>query len=236
MAKLAAETVPESTPVMWIRVGPGKFVRADAHIPASDQAVAEDPLTDPLATDVSGEDTCAPTAPAVLELEQYCLSPWAVSLTGDEIAIASDNVVQHSVTKEHGITPSTFGPILQVSTSADGLENDGFGAADEPQVDSVSGDDLDANTSCRAVDSGRRIRQARTSSCYVGLVSRRIANAIPDARPSVTMARCPTWLRTSNPLPVLVGAEYAFTASSARAFGRLPHIQRPLRPRSPPDR
>ena len=236
VAKLAAETVPESTPAMWIRVGPGKFVRADTHIHSSDQAVAEDPLTDPLATDVSGEDTCAPTAPAVLGLEQYCLPPWAVSFTGDEIAIASNDLVQRSVTKEHGITPSTFGPIVQVSTSANGLENDGFGAANEPQVDSVSGDDLDANTSCRAVDSGRRIRQARTSSCYVGLVSRRIANAIPDADQAspwrnVRHGSVPRTQFRSSSVP-----NTRLQQAARRAFGRLPHIQCPLRPRSPPDR
>ncbi len=64
-AKTAAEPVLEPSPVTWIRVGPGKFVRADASIQDSPQAQAEevapvaDPATDPSQTAADPSDTAA---------------------------------------------------------------------------------------------------------------------------------------------------------------------------------
>ena len=45
-AKTAVESVPEASPVTWIRVGPGKFVRADASVQDSTQAQAEEVVPD----------------------------------------------------------------------------------------------------------------------------------------------------------------------------------------------
>lgn len=41
-AKTAAEPVTDATPATWIRVGPGKFVRADASVPFPVQAQSEE--------------------------------------------------------------------------------------------------------------------------------------------------------------------------------------------------
>ena len=47
VAKTAAEPLPEFVPATWIRVGPGKFVRADAHSHSVDQANTEEPSANP---------------------------------------------------------------------------------------------------------------------------------------------------------------------------------------------
>src|SRR5262249_55280328 len=65
-ARAALEAVPEALPVTWIRVGPGKYVRADAAIPSPAQVPDEEvspsghPATDgPTPAPPTSEDVVA---------------------------------------------------------------------------------------------------------------------------------------------------------------------------------
>ena len=42
LAKTATASAPDFASATWIRIGPGKFIRADANVPAVDQAQAEE--------------------------------------------------------------------------------------------------------------------------------------------------------------------------------------------------
>ena len=90
VAKMAAESLPEPTPAMWIRVGPGKFVRADVHVHAFDNTHIEEPLADALhSMDASTEAMPAQTARADLEQERCALEPLEPTLDGERIAASS---------------------------------------------------------------------------------------------------------------------------------------------------
>ena len=112
-AKTAAEPAPDSAPVTWIRVGPGKFVRADANSQAIDQAQTEDVDRGR----ISGNGR----ARRRYRQRQRYPPPrwWSKTLSdppettpGDEgMVVASDDCVLGSVTEEYGIAPSAFGPV-----------------------------------------------------------------------------------------------------------------------------
>jgi hypothetical protein len=236
VAKLAAEPLSESTPATWIRVGPGKFIRADAHVQTFDTAHTEDPPTDlRLVMGASAEVLCALTAPAVVEQEQLPLEPLELTLDDEGIAIASASLLRQSVAEEHGITPSTFGPVPQVPNSVDGLEDHVLGVATEPKADPIPVANLDAKASRPATAPGRLRSEGRTSRSYLGRVSRRVANALLDvdrvsSRRIVRNGLSPRTLIRSSFVP-----NTCFKQAARCAFGRLPHIQRTLRPRSPPN-
>jgi hypothetical protein len=235
VAKIATEPLPQSTPAIWIRVGPGKFIRADGHDHTFDKAYTEDAFADPHPViDASAEVIPALTAPAVMEQRQLPLKSLDLTLDDGGIAIASDDLARRPVTKEHGITPSTFGPVPQVSMSVDGLGDEVFRVAVKPKAIPIPVADLDVNASWRAMDPGHHGSQGRTSRSHVGWVSRRIASAIPD----IDRASSRRNVR-STPIPrTLIRASFVpntcFQQAASRAFGRLPHVQSTLRPRSPP--
>jgi hypothetical protein len=236
MAKSAAEVVPELTSAIWIRVGPGKFVRADTLVRTVDKVNTEDPSADlhPV-RDTSAEALRALTTPAVMQQEQLPLGPLEVTPKAEGTAIASDDVVQRTVIREHGITPSAFDPAPPVSTSVEGLEDDRFGVNVEPCDDPTPVVDPNIKASLPAMALGYRGSQARTSRNLVGRVSR----GLTSSRLDIDRASSRRNVRNSPRLRTLVQFSFApnrrFRQAACRAFGRLPHIQRALRPRSPPD-
>jgi len=122
-ARSAAESAPDSTSVTWIRVGPGKFVRADLSVQVPDRAPAESVADANPATDAPAAETPPPsTAPTAMELERDAPdSP--ESTPGDEGAVpATEPGVPGSVTEEYGIAPSAFGTDSRDSSSARGSQ------------------------------------------------------------------------------------------------------------------
>jgi hypothetical protein len=233
VAKMAADPLPESAPAMWIRVGPGKFVRADVDINAFDQAYAEARLTEPHPTVDAAADTIAPAL--AVEQEQLSVGPLDLTLEGRGIAVASVDLVERTVAEEHGIAPSTFGLIRQVLTADDDLENDGLGDVSEPRTDYLPVTDLDVDASWRATGPKYRGLQGRISRSDFSWVSRRLSAAIPyldgaSSRRNARNGARPRTVSRSSFAPNM-----CFQQAARRAFGRLPHIQRVLRPRSPPD-
>jgi hypothetical protein len=230
-AKSAAETVLNPPPVTWIRVGPGKFVRADATTQAVDPAqleevAAEDvPATDtsdanPAISDVGDrvqvEEVAAEAIPATGGQDPLDISATIPDDVG--MPIGSGDSVVGSVTEEYGITPSAFGPDPRISSAAERPDHDVSEVADAAEADRVS-------------VPRRRARTART-----GRISRGIAGAIPgvDRASSRRLVRTRPKNRTSAWSPFAPNAR--LQQATRRAFGRIPHVYRALRPRSPPHR
>ena len=269
-AKTAVEPAPDSSPITWIRVGPGKFIRADAAIQAIDPtevaAVAAEavPAThtadavpaisisddqaqvEGIAAEGVGPATddphspAAPTAseaaPAVSPAGQDPLEPSAMTPGDLGMTVRSDDPVVGSVTEEYGITPSAFGQASRVSSAAEGLGLDGSGAAGEAEADLMSVVDPDVETTGRGDEPGRLWSQRRIPTGRTGRISRGVAGAISgaDRASSRRLVRTPPRPRTSVWYPFAPNAR--LQQATRRAFGRIPHVQRALRPRSPPRR
>jgi len=235
MARPAVGPLPESSSAKWIRVGPGKFVRADDQIHTVSEAHAEERIAvlKPL-TDLSADAIPAMTELSVSEQGQRPFEPPGLTLDNEGIENASVDLARQSVAKEHGITPSTFGPVNAAITSVDGLEDDVFGVVGESTADSNDAAHLEIIPSRHAVDSRHRGLPGRTSRDRGGLVSHRIVNAIRRGGrvpPRSIVRSGPTCrgLRRSSFVP-----NTCFREAACRAFGRVSHIERTLRPRSPP--
>jgi len=272
-AKTAAEPAPDSPPIIWIRVGPGKFVRADATIPAIDQTQVEEvaaeavpatdaPTTAPAISTVVDEAqveevaaeavpaTDAPTAPAtptptptptpaapaatLAEPDPFDLSATTPGDVG--MIVRSDDSVVGSVTDEYGITPSAFGQASRVTSAAEGLDHDLSGVAAKPEADLASRANPGGETSWSGEEPGRLGSQRRTSTGRTGRVSRGVASAISgvDRASSRRHVRTPPRPRTPVWSPSAPNAR--LQQATRRAFGRIPHVHRALRPRSPPYR
>jgi len=108
-AKPAAELVPDSIPVAWIQVGPGKFVRIEGGIQAADSAQAEETAPRDLpATVTSTEATTAVTAQAEPLAEQEPSRSPETSPGDMAPVLVSADCATGSVTEEYGIAPSAF--------------------------------------------------------------------------------------------------------------------------------
>jgi hypothetical protein len=214
-AKTAAEPALDSSPVTWIRVGPGKFVRADASIQTIDPTQVEEaegvPATD--APDAPATPTPTAAAPNALPVGQDPLNLPATSHGDVGMIVRSDDSVVGSVTEEYGITPSAFGQTSRVTPAAEGLDHD------------VSEEGL-----------GRLGSQRRAPSGRTGRISRGVASAISgaDQASSRCLGRTPLRTRTSVWSPFAPNAR--LQQATRRAFGRITHVHRALRPRSPPRR
>ena len=237
MAKSAADPAPEFTPARWIQVGPGKFVRTDTLVHTIGKANTEDHSADPRPfTDGSAEVIAALTAPAVVQQEQLPFKPLELTPEDEGTAFGFEDIVQRTVTGEYGITPSTFGPPPPVSTSAQGPKDDRPSVIVEASGHPVLVVDLNAKASGPATDLGSHGLRGRTFRNYVCRVSRGLATSTMldmDRASSRRNVRNRPRLRTHVGLSF--AANTRLRQAACRAFGRLPHIQRALRPRSPPN-
>ena len=140
-----------------------------------------------------------------------------------------------STAKEYGIAPATFGLISPVSPSVRAFEDGTPDSADRSEADSGVLPDLSANA-LKDSDNPQQQRQPATIRANKYRVARGIVNAVAHGsqryssrsvsqRPKPrTLVWCPT---RSNA---------RFRQAVRRAFGRIQHVQRALRPRSPPGR
>ena len=109
----AASSTPASTAVTWIRVGPGKFVRAEGGGEAVDQTQGRANSIDDHTTifDFARDSPASlPTDDALVEGDS---SPESAVVNSDDQGESggSDDCVMGSVTEVYGIAPSTFDSI-----------------------------------------------------------------------------------------------------------------------------
>jgi hypothetical protein len=267
-AKPAAEPAPDSASVTWIRVGPGKFVRADASIQAidptrvADVAAADVPVTDtpdavpaialvddpvPVAETAQEESVPATDGPDSLDpstpAEAAPAAPPArqdlhdlSATTPDDVGmnLRTDDYVESSVAEEYGITPSAFGEVSRVPSVAQGPDCHASAMAEASEADLVSEADTDVETSSAGDDHGRPRSRRRILAGRTGRITRGVASAIPgaDRASSRRIVRTLPKPRTSVWSPFAPNAR--LQQATRRAFGRIPHVHRALRPRSPP--
>jgi hypothetical protein len=265
-AKTAAEPAPDSPPVTWIRVGPGKFVRADATIQAINPTQIEDvaaedvPATDAPAAapaiptvvdEAQVEEVAAAEAVPAMDVPTATASPTAAApaaplaeqdpfdlsetTPGDVVMIVrSDDSVVGSATEEYGITPSAFGQASRVTSAAEGLDHDVSGVAAKPDADLASLANPGGEMSWSGEEPGRLWSQRRTSAGRTGRVSRGVASAISSADRASSRRHIRTPLSARTPVWCPFAPNARLQQATRRAFGRIPHVHRALRPRSPP--
>ncbi len=182
--KSATEVTSVPPPVAWVRVGPGKFVRADSatHPIAQVQPHSQPDLFGARANPAA--DLCAPMPPGSVDTadavaEQQNCNPLHSTESDPGDAVVSDEEVLGSATEEHGIAPFALSPaptlsarsqarrVLRGFTSAiPGADQTcrrhtvGYGCKPRTSVwASIGANHLPQQTACRA--SGRAVRLHR---------------------------------------------------------------------------
>jgi hypothetical protein len=235
-AKPAAEHVLESASATWVRVGPGKFIRASSNSQAIDQAQSEEVT----AHEVAVADPFVPEAPAfstpadTLVMEQDTPDSAGMTTGEERRTVASDDSTLRSVTEVYGIAPSTFGSISSALSSVESLEEDIPDQAVSSGADCDPEPGVGSNLPADGIDRRRLDLRESTSNSRLLRFSRGIANAIRcEDRASL---RCNVRKEPNSRLPnrSFSGANDRHQLAVRRAFGRSSRIQRMLRPRSPP--
>ena len=249
-AKSAVEPAPDASPVTWIRVGPGKFVRADAGVQDFPQAQAEEvaPATDapefaaganPVIDALEGVAP-APWSPVPFEVpaEPGPLDPMEATPDGEETVPSSVEDVSGSVAEEYGIAPSAFGSEPPDFPAAEGLDHGVFEELVPPRADPVCIAGPDGLPSGRDACSGRLGSRRQRSWVRTAFLPAGIANVSQGrgSDPASWRRRVPsrpgprTAVRCSSPL------DPRLRQAARRASGRSRHVQRAFRSRSPPRR
>jgi hypothetical protein len=230
-AKPAADQMPESASVTWIRVGPGKFVRAEGGSEAVDQANGgEISVHDHTVIIESEQDSTALWAPAhTLVVEDGSPESPATNRADRGGTFGSDDCVMDSTTEVYGIAPSTFGSIQSDSPSIKAVEPSVTSDADCSPAPDVSNNLLVHGADRQTAHSGGSISGSR-----VHRFSRGIANTTRSGdRASL---RCNVRKGPKARLQIRSSSrpDGRLEQAMRRTFGRISHIERSLRPRSPP--
>jgi hypothetical protein len=235
VAKAAAEPGPDAASVTWIRVGPGKFIRADAHLQATDQTQTEEVIEEAHSrSDAPAPESLAPLALVNTLVKHNLFEPPGKTPGEEQKVVVSGDYAVESAVEVYGITPSAFSSIQPDSLSVKGLKHNASDVVVTPEADSIALANLGSNTSGDAKDGGQLGLQGGTSGSRVFRVSRGLAHAIPSVnraslRRNVQRGPKPrTLVWSSDPLNV------RFRQAAHRTIGRFSHVQRTLRPRSPP--
>jgi len=105
-SKPTTELVPDSLPIAWIQVGPGRFVRIEGGIKAADSAQTEEVAPwDIPETEIPAHATPAATMQAVPLAVQEPESPETSPCDVEPVLVSTDCALG-SVTDEYGIAPS----------------------------------------------------------------------------------------------------------------------------------
>jgi hypothetical protein len=293
-AKTADSVAPANAAVTWIRVGPGKFVRADSYTSASnlvDPAESQEsttgtvrdantpesissPIEEPVArehlvtddlerltatveenmvSDVPDTDALADTIPAPVVSITATVEPSLPEAVTEETSYPmavtvpswTDESALPTVAEEYGIAPSAFGSGLDEVTWDNDCDRDDSGGVDrfEPDTDlvhdldsecvSAEADELAESSAEFGAISGHQVSHGRVRK-WPFAVSRWTVNAVRVAGgvPSRCHARGdgrPVHRTGSTP-----GTGRSFRHAARRAFGRIAHVRRTWRPRSPP--
>jgi hypothetical protein len=237
-ARKAAQTstgnAPGSASVTWIRVGPGKFVRAEGGNEAVDRTQGDIDSTNDH-TIVSGPvrdlPVSLPIDDALVEGDDSLESP--VVNSDDQGGFGgSDDSVTGSVTEVYGIAPSTFDSIRSDSPSVEDLGPDVADAGVIMDADCCPAPELSNDLAVprrQAANSGGRISGTRLYRS-----SRRIINTIRRGDRASSQCTARSGPEVRSPIRSFSRPNGRLQQTFRRTFGRVSHIQRALRPRSPP--
>ncbi len=237
-SKPAAELVAGSLPVTWIQVGPGKFVRIEGGTTAADSAQTEESvLRDTPATETLTVEISAVAAQAEPLVVQEPVELLEVAPVHAGSVLVSTDCALGSVTEEHGIAPSAFSLVPRLNSATEGLDCDVPDRIDHPETNPGVPAGPAGQVLPSTVDlPGRLWLQPGTSRLWVSRVRRGIVHTVPR----VGRASCRRNIRTCPNPRTLVGSWFAPNTprrnAARRAFGRMAHVERTLRPRSPPGR
>jgi hypothetical protein len=223
-AKLA-EADAAFAEVKWVRVGPGKFVRADVQDPATEAtgegegegAVLDSPTTEDGTTDDPGP----PEEPGSLERPE-----------------PSEVEAPETTAEEYGIAPSALGEGQEAAVLPEDVDRDEPVPVPEPEHEP----DVDASLASQAIPSKTAMRDC-------GPIRPAILLA-PSAAESGGRRRLGTTVAFSGPRNVRRddasrarsstrngrAADVRLRHRSDRIRGRLIHVERDYQPRSPPSR
>lgn len=231
---MTAEPASGSASVTWIRVGPGKFVRADANGQVTDPAPTQGgPGTGHPLTDVAVQ---ASSSSEVLVKEDSSSNPPATMAGNEESAVVSGDAVVGSLTEVHGIAPSAFSLVPVAPPSVQGSRLDAAEVDVTPVADCESAVNLGGHTSSDGVRGESLDARGKKSVRQVCIFSR--ANAQPTSSRNRGFSRrgvrrAPR-SRTQTPIGSSLPPNARLQQAVSRAFGRIAHVQRAPRPRSPP--
>ncbi len=234
MVKPATAPISDSPAVTWIQVGPGKFVRVEGRVQDTDQTQTTDATAsaNPVA-DAPAHAAPAATVPAETLAGQDPTTTLEISPGDVVLDIAPDDCSERPSTEEYGIAPSAFSADSEVSPLVEGRVRVP-GKSAESQADPDPSVNQGERSPWRVVGSGRLWSQQRTSARRSGRLTRGMVSAIA-ARGRVSWRcdlrtgrgdRYSVWLR--------VASNVRRQQAARRAFGRMSHVHRALRPRSPP--
>jgi hypothetical protein len=225
---------PAPAAVTWIRVGPGKFVRAEGGSEAVDQTRGDtESINDQTITSGSGPDL-----PTTLVIDDALVaesgSPESPAVdSGDQGRTGgADDCVTGSATEVYGIAPSTFDSIRSDSPSVEDLEPGVPEAGVMLDAECPPAPDVSNDLSAHDRRTANAVGSVSGNRLY--RFSRRIANTIRSG--NRTSLRCAVRRGPKTRCPIRSSSRPAgcLERTLRRAFGRVSHIQRALRPRSPP--
>jgi hypothetical protein len=233
----ATEPVTVSIPVVWMRTGPGKFVRVEGGIQAAHSAEFENvsvqayPVTDIPAEAING-------VPVQTELPSEQNPPRSFGIFPGEVEqfCTWDNRASRSDTEEYGIAPAVFSLAPEFNASVERSAADPPVQVHQSEVEIAVRAEAGGELPPGSAKTGRRLRQPGVSGRWTGQVQRDLDRAVPD-RGRVLRQRIIRY--PPNPRS-LVASRFAWNeprrSASYRANGQIPHGQRALRTRSPPGR
>jgi hypothetical protein len=234
LARSATAPVPEPPPVTWIQVGPGRFVRLEGPVQVSDQTKTAE-ATGGVSPEADTPVDVAPAAPAPAQVLAGQDPPTPMETSPEDVALvlASDDCSEGSSTEEYGIAPSAFCAAPAVSNSVE-RQDVAPGPVAELGADHGPRVTRSEQSLRRLVDSRRIWSQQATRRTW----SRRAKRGMVPPVPAWGQAsrRCDLRSRAgATPMGWLRFAPNVRKHEAARrAFGRVIHVQRALRPRSPP--
>lgn len=237
-SKPVAAVAAVAPSVAWIRVGPGKFVRADGNSSAIAQVephAQPDPCvagTDPVA------DSSVPALPATAEIAEAaaetskCDPLHSTESNPDDVAVS--NEVLGSPIEEHGIAPSALDQADISSAPADSRNDAVANTLITPafEIDPV----LSLTEKAPDCDLGSerpRLHQKRPGA-NPRRVLRRFTGAMPAARRACWQQSVGTVFNSRFSVRFPVRSSYRRRPFVGRASWRSSPRRRALRPRSPP--
>jgi hypothetical protein len=233
---MVTESPAGSSSVTWIRVGPGKFVRADANTAPSVQVLQDDEVAVAHAlADTSLDGSHTPLSPDSEQvLDQLSDAPEATH-GARELIVSADASFAGLVTEEYGITPSAFDSVPPSSSSSEVPDVLVSGLVSEPAIEATPSLDFAVN----ALEDEETQKQAfwprEIGRSRIVRLSRRIQRTAPiriwqRTRHQILRSPKPRNIISSSSRP-----DACRRQNACRAFGRV-RPKRAPRPRSPPYR
>jgi hypothetical protein len=235
-AALAAAVVP---PVAWIRVGPGKFVRADSTTDGIAQVLLGTQLDVPVESENRTADSTAPTSPAGTEtaetvVEQPNCIPLHSAESNPDDVVGSHHHVLGLTTEVHGIAPTTLGPAPPSGDAIDCMVDAVPLALDEPTLELIPAASFNGKLPDCSAGSERPRSQVQRARSTARWVLRGFTSTIPAPQRACWRCGVGSGRKPRTSVWSSVGANRRTQQLARRAFGRVIRLQRAQLPRSPP--